>query len=153
MTRNVLLALILVLAFVGIADSWYLAESAYTNTALTCNIAGALDGCNIVAQSPYSHLFGIPLGAYGFVFYCFIFVLAAVALVEPGLHARRGLYLFGIAGAIASALFIAIQALVIKALCVYCLGSAVIAFLVCYLAYRCYKTLPPAPAQSVVKPW
>lgn len=154
MTRNVLITIILVLAFIGIADSWYLAESAFTGAALTCNIGAGLDGCNTVAQSPYSHLFGIPLAAYGFVFYCLTFVLSAVMLAAPALSLRRALYILSVIGAIASVIFIAIQGFLIHALCVYCLVSALISFVICYLARRIYKALASAAfPQPVVQPW
>ena len=147
--RNLLLVLLIVLAFVGIADSAYLAQSAYTGTALTCNIGG-LDGCNTVAQSAYSHLFGIPVAVYGVIFYSLMFVLGAVALAQPGLHARRGLFVLGVIGAVASVAFIFVQAVLIEALCIYCLGSAVIAFLICWITYALRRQ--PIPV-AVVEPW
>jgi uncharacterized membrane protein len=154
MTRNVSLAIILALSFIGIADSWYLAESAYTNTALTCTLGGALDGCNTVAQSPYAHLFGIPLGTYGLVFYGLAFILAAAALIETKVHARRTLYWLSVIGALASLAFIGVQVFLIKALCVYCLGSAVDAFLIYWLAHITYRRLAvPAAIRPVVEPW
>ncbi|HEX7651498.1 MAG TPA: vitamin K epoxide reductase family protein [Candidatus Paceibacterota bacterium] len=150
MNRTMLLALLIVLAFAGIADAAYLAQSAYTGVALTCNIGG-LDGCNTVAQSPYSHLFGVPLGVYGAIFYSLVFVLGAAALALPGLGARRGLLALGIVGAVASVAFIFVQAVFIKALCIYCLGSAIIAFLICWITYLLYRraALPP----RVVEQW
>jgi uncharacterized membrane protein len=150
MNRTLLLVLLIALAFAGIADAAYLAQSAYTGTALTCNIGG-LDGCNTVAQSPYSHLFGVPLGVYGAIFYSLVFVLGAAALALPGLQVRRGLLALGIVGAAASAAFLFVQAVLIQALCVYCLGSAIIAFLICWISYVLYRRtmLPP----RVVEPW
>jgi uncharacterized membrane protein len=154
MHRTLLLWLVIILAFIGIADSAYLTQSAYSQTPLTCNIDG-LDGCNTVAQSVYSHLFGIPLSAYGLLFYILVFVLASAALVLPGIHARRGLYFLGIIGATASVVFVGIQMLIIKALCVYCLVSAIISFIVCFLGYRLYKKTYPliTTEQPIVEPW
>jgi len=151
--QNLLLALVIGLAFLGLADAWYLAQSAYTGVALTCNIGG-LDGCNTVAQSPYAHLFGIPLGVYGAAFYAIVFILAAVALAQPGLHARRGLFLLGVLGAAASVVFLLIQFFLIKALCIYCIGSAVIAFLLCWITAVLRRNPHRTVEQvAVVEPW
>jgi uncharacterized membrane protein len=149
MHRNTKLAFLLILSFMGIADAAYLAESAYTGSALSCGI-GALDGCNIVAQSPYAHLFGIPLGTYGVFFYGFVFALSAATLAFPGLKARRALFALGIVGAAASVVFLGIQFFLIKALCIYCLGSAVIAFLVAWITHA-LRDRHAVPA--VVEPW
>lgn len=127
MTARAVLIALLVLAFLGIADSWYLAESAATDTPLICG-PGMLEGCNAVAQSPYSKLFGIPLGVYGVLYYSLVFVVAAAAIT--GWLRRPSLPLFALTafGAIASLIFVFIQVFLIKALCVYCLLSAGISF-------------------------
>lgn len=143
-----LLATLLVLIFLGLADSWYLAESAITNTALACNISG-LSGCNVVAQSVYAHLFGIPLGVYGVVFYIIFFALGAFLLVQRPGWAYKGLALLGWGGLIASAVFVYIQVFLIKALCVYCLGSAAISLLICVLATVIWKKYMPSNTVSI----
>ncbi len=132
MKTSTLSATTLLLSFLGIADAWYLTQSAYSGASLTCDIAG-LDGCNIVAQSVYSHLFGFPLALYGVFFYAFIFVLSAATLGIPEVSrrlVRLGLFLFGLIGCVASILFVAIQLLLIKAICVYCFGSAFLSILI-----------------------
>jgi uncharacterized membrane protein len=142
MKRHTLAACLIALAFLGIADSWYLAESAITNTALTCSIAG-LDGCNVVAQSAYSHLFGIPIGVYGVVFYTIVFILGALLYVLP----RRIIYHFitwiGTIGILASVLFLSLQIFAIRAICVYCLGSALITLLIFIVAILLFRRHAP----------
>ncbi len=120
--------LIILFSFIGIADSVYLTEHALVGTPPTCNLGG-VDGCRVVAESAYSSLFGIPLGAYGVVFYALFFVLAAVSLVWMGNHLRDALKILGVIGAIASVIFIAIQVFLIGALCLYCVLSAILTFL------------------------
>jgi uncharacterized membrane protein len=144
MNRHVLAAFLLILAFLGLADSAYLAHAALTNTALVCNIAG-LDGCNVVAQSAYSHIFGIPLGVYGVAFYGLLFILGAMLYVAN----RRSVYL-GTIGLIASIIFMGLQLFVIKTLCVYCLGSAIISLLVFIVAL--WLLWKHAPKHGVMPP-
>lgn len=126
-------ALILLLAFVGVADSAYLAQNKIEGTPLICNIQN-LDGCNIVANSQYSELFGIPLSVYGVLFYGVLFVLAALELVLFDKLLRRALQVAAVVGVIASLYFMVLQIFFIGAYCIYCIASAAIAFLVLVLA-------------------
>src|SRR3989338_6577488 len=71
---------VLILAFLGLANSAYLAQQETSGDPLLCNIQN-FSGCNIVAASEYSKLFGIPLAEYGVLFYGILFVLAALELV------------------------------------------------------------------------
>ena len=124
---------ILLLAFCGLADSAYLTQHELSGTPLICNIQN-LDGCNIVASSPYAHLFGVPLAEYGVFFYGILFVLAALELVLFDRLLRRVLQWAALFGALASTYFLFVQVFFIGAFCIYCLVSAGITFLVLILA-------------------
>lgn len=136
MHRSVLLAIVLALSFLGVADSWYLFQSAVTDTALTCDIGAGLDGCNVVAQSPYSQFLGVPLALYGVGFFALLFTLAAALFFLPSRMLAKGLAALTLFGALASVVFLYIQFFLIKALCIYCLLSAAISFALVYLGYR-----------------
>jgi uncharacterized membrane protein len=150
MNRRLLILSVLVLSFIGIADSWYLYQSAMTDTALYCDIGAALDGCNIVAQSAYSKLFGIPLALYGVMFFAALFVLGALllSLNKPILY--RALYLLSIIGSLASLVFLYIQFFLIKALCIYCIASAALMFLICLAARSLWKRFAPTTLVRVL---
>jgi uncharacterized membrane protein len=124
---------ILILAFFGIANSAYLAESKITGTPLICDIQN-LSGCNIVANSQYSQLFGIPLAEYGVLFYGILFVLAALELVLFDRLLRRVLQGAALVGILASLYFTSVQVFLIGAVCIYCLASSIIALLIFILA-------------------
>ncbi|HUX80753.1 MAG TPA: vitamin K epoxide reductase family protein [Candidatus Paceibacterota bacterium] len=124
---------ILFLAFCGLADSAYLTQHELSGTPLICNIQN-ISGCNIVANSPYAHLFGVPLAEYGVFFYGILFVLAALELVLFDRVLRRVLQGVALFGALASLCFELIQAFLIGAFCIYCLVSALITLLVLILA-------------------
>lgn len=149
---------ILVLAFLGIADSVYLAESKANNTPLICNIQ-SLSDCNIVSASQYSYIFGIPIAEFGVVFYSILFVLAALELVLFNRVLRRILQGVSIIGFVASIYFTLIQTFVINAFCIYCLASAVISLFIFICAYfieplRRFidKNSPPAPPTNFQMP-
>ncbi|HEX5774510.1 MAG TPA: vitamin K epoxide reductase family protein [Candidatus Paceibacterota bacterium] len=138
-SRVGLLVLLLLLAFLGIADAWYLTAAALDGASLVCDIGGALDDCNIVAQSPYSILFGIPLALYGLVFFSLSFIVSAVLLVRASRLLYGALAVLGLLGFSASIVFLLIQLLVIKAVCIYCIASAVIAAFVWLISLRLWR--------------
>jgi uncharacterized membrane protein len=146
--RTMLIWLIIVLAFLGLADSWYLAESAYEGTQLTCNI-GSLDGCNTVAQSPYSKVFGTPLAVFGVGFYALLFILGALLLASTKRVLYQAVLVVCVLGFLASVYFVYLQVAVIKATCIYCIASFVIATVLAGVAGYLYKRFTP-PHLAVV---
>lgn len=135
MTKRAGVILIMVLAFCGVANSAYLVQSEASGTPLICNIQN-LSGCNIVAASEYSHIFGVSLAQYGLLFYSIVFVLAALELVIFDRLLRRVLQALSIVGLIVSIYFTLVQIFLINALCIYCLISAAIALLIFICATR-----------------
>lgn len=148
---------ILVFAFLGIADSAYLAEHEASGTPLICDIQ-SLSGCNTVASSQYSRFFGIPLAQYGVLFYSILFALSALELTIFNRLLRRILQGISLVGIIASLYFTFVQIFVIGAFCIYCLASAIIALFIFICASfiepirrntqknsPSYLPMPPAP--------
>lgn len=127
--KRIGVALILILAFSGLANSAYLAKQEASGEPLICNIQN-LSGCNIVTSSEYSKLFGIPLAEYGILFYGILFVLASLELVIFDRLLRRFLQAISLAGVIFSIYFTFVQVFFIGAFCIYCLTSAAISFLI-----------------------
>lgn len=155
--RRIGVVFILVFAFLGIADSAYLAEHEANGTPLICNIQ-SLSGCNTVAESQYSRFFGIPLAQYGVLFYSILFVLSALELAIFNRLLRRILQGISLVGIIASLYFTFVQVFVIGAFCIYCLASAIIALFIFICAssiepirksvqksHPPYLPMPPAP--------
>jgi len=143
---------ILFLAFFGLADSAYLAEHEINGTPLICNIQN-LNGCNVVADSAYSHVFGVPLAEFGVLFYGILLVLAALELVLFDKFLRRVLQGFSLIGVLSSLYFTTIQIFFIGAFCIYCTTSALIALVILVLAtfiepIRRRTRFEPLPGQS-----
>lgn len=126
-------AIILSLAFFGLADSIYLTQHELDGTPLICNIQN-LSGCNVVAASQYSHIFGVPLAEFGILFYSIIFVLAALELVLFDQLLRRLLQAVSLIGFISSLYFTSMQIFVIGAFCIYCSASALITLVILIFA-------------------
>lgn len=146
MRRSTALALTLIFTILGIADSWYLAAHEITNTALSCGIGTAtLSGCNVVAQSPYSRLFGIPLGVYGLIFYGVILLFTGVLYATHTRYLTRILFAIAVAGMLLSFYFAGLQIFVIKAICIYCFGSFLLSVGIFVTTLRLVRYKPAAP--------
>jgi uncharacterized membrane protein len=117
----------LALAAIGIADAFYVAHSNYSGQPLWCPI---IDGCNAVVNSSYSRVFGVPMSYFGFIYYLYMFALAARLAYEPFSPSLRfRAILYAAMGAVSSAYFMYLQLGFITAVCSYCVISAVTTFL------------------------
>lgn len=125
--------LILFLAFCGVADSAYLAQHEIDGTPLICDIQN-LSGCNVVAASSYSHIFGIPLAEFGVLFFSILFILVALELVLFDQFLRRAIQVTALIGVISSSYFTYVQIFSIGAFCIYCSISAAITLLILIVA-------------------
>jgi uncharacterized membrane protein len=133
------------LASLGLIDALYLSDMALTGSELTCTITG-LDGCNVVAQSVYSQFLGLPLAVYGVMFYSLLLLAIIVSLYRVSTGMRRLVFMIALAGAFFSTYFMYLQFFVIKALCIYCMGSAFIAYILAiltWLAIRAHTEVAP----------
>ena len=97
----------LALALIGIAAALYVAHGNYTGQSLWCPI---LDGCNAVVNSPYSRVFGVPMSYFGFIYYLYMFALAARLAFEPFSNSLRfRAILYAAMGAASSIYFMYLQ--------------------------------------------
>ncbi|GIV16901.1 MAG: hypothetical protein KatS3mg022_2336 [Armatimonadota bacterium] len=110
--------------------------------AQNANIPCTNAGCDQVAQHPTSRLFGIPVAAYGTLFYLSFALLCAI---RPSVPAERQkwvahlLLLWGTTGFLVSVYLTYLELFVIHAICQWCVASAIIAtalFVLSMLAWR-----------------
>ncbi len=112
------------LAAIGVAVSAYLGVVKLAGgSALMCQAGG---GCDIVQASRYATILGIPTALWGTAFYVAVGGLGAL-----GFSPRRWRWAFvlGVAGATFSLYLTFVSLVVIRAACVYCLASALVALL------------------------
>lgn len=132
-----MMALLTILATIGLLDSWYIFYKKQKNEKLVCFVG---QDCNEVVNSKYSHIYGVPNEVLGIIFY--LSVLGLVGLVALGTVEFHGISLMAVIHLTAffalllSIFLTAIQAFVLKAWCEYCLvasfanlGIFVVAFL------------------------
>lgn len=112
------------LAMVGLATSGFLAWEYAQSGSIACPVAGT--GCDVVRQSQFSAVLGIPVPWLGVAYY------SSFALIEA-LHREFGAYQrvvgrlivsLAVLGVVASAWFTYLEAFVIRAWCFWCVVSA-----------------------------
>jgi uncharacterized membrane protein len=119
---RIIVVLFLVFAFLGFLDATYLTAKHFLDSPVTCTL---LEGCEVVTTSQYSEIFGIPVALLGLIYYLLIFVLVN-RYRETGVEKFLiGASRFTIFGLLASVWFIFVQAVLLKAFCIYCLLSAI----------------------------
>lgn len=120
---NKMVNIFLGLSFLGLIDSIYLSYMKLQESDLVCNV---LEGCNLVTQSEYAKIFGIPLAYLGVFFYCLLILTLLFFLKSKKAICFRFLQITIFAGFLSSLYFLYLQVFVIKALCTYCLFSLII---------------------------
>lgn len=137
----ILIGFIIAFAFIGFADSTFLLAKRLSGGPIPCVLG--FTGCDEVSKSPHSVLFGIPLSAYGMVFYLAIGALGILYLDTKKYIFARLILLATTLGFLMSLYFIYVQKFLIGAFCVYCILSAIISLVLFVLGITLYKKLKP----------
>lgn len=112
----------LVIALTGFADATYLAIEHFSGRLPPCTL---IVGCDRVLTSPYSEIFGIPVALFGAVYYLIVMIGAFTYLESRNTIVFKWTLYLTVVGLLASLWFLAVQAFLIRAYCMYCLGSVV----------------------------
>ncbi len=126
--NNIDATLIYILSLGGLLNAGYLWYQYQVLDSVTCS----LSGCNEVRQSEYSMFLGIDLPIWGFIFF---FLLAIYMMCKLGKSSYHRLELVGLSiytgfGFLFSIYLTYLEIFEIKALCQWCLISAIISILV-----------------------
>lgn len=147
---NRLLVAALLLAGVGFVDSAYLFTLALPGSSKFCR-----GDCDVVNQSVYSRIAGIPVSAVGMVGYALLGIglVAALRLQDPARRrAIAGLVAAAAAGLVFSAYLTYIELFVIEAICPYCVISAVAILMITLLSGLALVSLVREGASAAVVP-
>ena len=113
--------LFLLFSFVGFLDAGYLTVKHYLGTPITCSF---FEGCEKVTTSQYATILGIPVALLGVIYYLLIFVLVIAYLDTKKEQVLYFTVRFTSIGFLISLWFLYLQVFVIKAICPYCVVSA-----------------------------
>ncbi len=114
----------------GLLVAGYLA---YVETTLTDATCGVIGHCNVVQQSNYAYVFGVPIGIIGVVGYLVMMGAWAVGHLWDSRIAYTLLFVLALSGVAFSTYLTFLEPFVIGASCVWCLTSAVMMMLVVLL--------------------
>ena len=136
--------LIPVLALLGLVVATYLAYVEVTQTAAVC---GPVGECNVVQTSAYALFLGVPVAVWGVLNYLAVVVLWTGNRTLAGQWA--GLSLLGLLGltvfgTLFSIYLTCLELFAIRAVCSWCLGSAVITTALMLLVTHAVAGLQPA---------
>jgi uncharacterized membrane protein len=129
--------LVPVVALVGIGVAGYLT---YVETQAVVAICGPVGDCNAVQNSPYAKILGIlPVGIFGLVGYVAILIAWVIQKVNHGRWASYAqLAMLGMAffGTLYSVYLTYLEIWVIRAVCMWCISSAVLITLLMLLSIQ-----------------
>ncbi len=124
-----LLWLIVIAASIGFLDATYLSVehvlASFGGGGVDC-IVGSLGSCNIVLESIYAKVQGIPLSYLGLLYY------TTIILLTTRLYSARRIHLWWLlrgvitCGFLASLYFVYLQLAVLRTICPYCMLSAAV---------------------------
>lgn len=128
--NEILTATLLLLAFLGIVDSGYIAWKHSRKEPLACPVGE--NSCNIVTKSKWSEIFGIRNEVLGIIYYLVIGILGLTILFNQSYQSLAiNILLFcSSIGLLFSLFFVYVQAGIIKKYCFYCLISAILSVLI-----------------------
>lgn len=130
------------LATIGAVITAYLTFTKMTGSATTC----PTKGCDVVLSSPYATVFGQPLALFGFLAYVSMIILAIAPLLVRGTEQKELrvnlfhwtmplLLVGGTAMMVFSGYLMYVLTAEIQALCIYCVGSALLSASLFLLAW------------------
>ena len=128
-----------VLAVIGLGIAGYLTYVHYAGIHVLCAASG---GCETVQTSSYAKLAGIPVPVLGLIGYVGILV----SLFIPGDPGRLATAGFALVGFGFSLYLTYLELFVIKAICQWCVGSAVIMPVIAVLSVVRLLRAPVVPA-------
>ncbi|MBE2223320.1 MAG: vitamin K epoxide reductase family protein [Anaerolineae bacterium] len=119
------------LIVIGLVVSGYLAYVEMTQVKAVC---GPVGECNIVQSSPYAQIASIPIAVLGLLFYLAVAGLWLLQRIDRVRHmVLLTLVALTIVGTLFSLYLTLLELLVIGAICMWCLTSAVVTGLLCLL--------------------
>ena len=112
----------LIVSAIGFTDATYLTTQHFLGAPVACSI---LKGCEQVTTSQFAVIFGVPVALLGSVYYLTILVLSVAYLDSRKIYILNFIAKITPLGFLASLYFVYLQIFVIKAICLYCMGSAI----------------------------
>lgn len=131
-----------VLALIGLGVAGYLA---YVETQATPAVCGPVGDCNAVQTSSYARVLGVPVGLIGIAGYVAILAVWAWGRRAASALPATLLVLMSAFGVAFSIYLTYLELFVIRAVCMWCVSSAVLMTLLLVVSVRLAVARPPKP--------
>jgi len=124
-TASRLSLIMILLAALGLIDSLYLTAIKLANATAAC---AGIGNCDAVNSSRYSEIGGVPIALFGAAAYAAVGAMVFLeGRVKEGRQALRlGVFGLTLAGSLYSAYLTYLEVAVLKAICPYCVVSAIL---------------------------
>ncbi len=127
----------IILAVVGLADSAYLTWEHYQEVTPPCTTGFSFVDCGVVLRSKYAEIGGVPLAGLGMLHYGMLVLVLLTSIKYR--QARYLAVLMSVSGLFASAYFVYLQLFVIRAICLYCMVSAIDSLILFGIIWRYFS--------------
>lgn len=127
--------ILIALAVIGLLDSLYLTYEHFSGTIPPCSVGGLFDNCGTVLRSEYAEIIGIPVALFGVLHYFFLTSILTLGYAYVQQWATRLALVLTMIGFLGSGYFVYIQLFVLRALCLYCMISAIISLVLLVLVW------------------
>jgi uncharacterized membrane protein len=135
-----------VLSGLGVFISGYLVTKRFTGGSLACTRWAQ---CDVVSNSVYSQLYGVPVAVIGLAGYLLLLALALAALWTEGRTQWQTLllsFVLSLGGVGFSIYLTYLEIYVIEALCAWCVASAIVIALLAIVTAVTIRLAPPPDA-------
>lgn len=122
-SHNVIASILLVFSLAGFLDATYLTIQDYRGAERVC---GSSEDCEAVLNSRYADIGGVPISLGGAIFYLAVFLLTIAYFDTKQSRILTVAAFLTVPGFLASLILVYLQVFVLRALCFYCLLSALI---------------------------
>jgi uncharacterized membrane protein len=137
--KQLIFVTLLILAVVGLVDSFIIFEKVLGNIYAPCVIG---EGCETVLYSYYSKFLGIPLSWWGMGFYALATVFLSLILISKKEVLKKIYFLQITTGFLFSLYLFYVQVFELGTLCTYCMisFSDILISIILLLYLKCFRT-------------
>jgi len=142
--------ILIVLSLFGLGDSGYLSWRHFQAASPFC----PRGGCDLVLNSHYAEVWGVPLALIGALGYGILLTLSLFAYRAEGSGVRRalsGLLIFSTIGFLVSLVLVYVQLFVLKSVCLWCMASAFTMTTIFLLTLFSLRTLSRRASAEIVE--
>ncbi|MFA6547933.1 MAG: vitamin K epoxide reductase family protein [Candidatus Magasanikbacteria bacterium] len=133
---------IIIIGLIGLTDASYLTYTHFSNNKINCfTETQKVNSCQVVADSAYSTILGVPISLIGMCFYLVVIAIGAISFQKDFTFLLNLLLPFSIIAVLFSMRLIYLQVYIIGYICYYCLLSAALSCTLLGISWKIYNKI------------